>query len=36
MSTMNKLLLEIQELDKLLRELEDWVRAGQLLRELIA
>ena len=29
MSTMNKLLLEIQELDKLLRELEDWVRAGQ-------
>jgi hypothetical protein len=33
---MNKLLWEIRELDKLLRELEDWVRAGQLLRELIA
>jgi hypothetical protein len=33
---MNKLLLEIWELDKLLRELEDWVRAGQFLRELNA
>ena len=33
---MNNLLLEIRELDKLLRELEDWVRAVQLLRELIA
>ena len=32
---MNKLLLEIRELDKLLRELEDWVRAVQLLWELI-
>ena len=33
---MYKLLLEIPELDKLLWELEDWVRAGQLLRELNA
>ena len=35
MSTMNKLLLEIREMDKLLRELEDSVRAVQLLRERI-
>jgi hypothetical protein len=29
---MNKLLLEILALDKRLRELEDWLPAGQLLR----